>query len=647
MTLPRIRARLRTVVAVLGAVPLAALSAAVAPATAGAAGITRDIARSGSAALVPTPQGVDGVSSPEIFAAQEEDQAAPSGFQVTAPAQGGGQPVPAATLVSSFNGINHRQHRLANGGNQFSVEPPDQGLCAGNGFVMESVNDALAVYDASGNALKGVTDLNTFYGYPPAILRTASPPVFGPFVTDPSCLYDQASQRWFQVVLTLDTFPSNGAFTGTNHLDVAVSNTSSPLGGWSVFRVDATDDGTNGTPDHGCSTGPHDPRVTHPNACIGDFPHIGADRNGFFVTTNEYSLFGPEFHSANAYAFSKRALTSGAASVKVTQLDTVGAVRVGDQREAGFTLWPAVAPDQGSTDRARGTELFLSSDAASEVNATGHSDRLVSWALSNTRSLDGTPDLRLVNTVSAVSPYTVPNRSEQKPGSVPLADCINDTTRPTPAGAGCWRLLLTAEPAHDEVEASLDSSDSRMMQVTFANGLLWGALDTELTVQGSPQAAIEWFAVRPEVSDAGGLRVEVVTNRYLSLPGNNLTYPAIGMTRSGRGVIAFTVLGRDHFPSAGYATIDRSGTGDVQVAAEGLGPQDGFSGYKAFNNPPRPRWGDYGAAVAFGNEVWIASEYSGQTCDLATYANLAAFGSCGGTRTALANWYTRISHLTV
>src|SRR5207237_500194 len=83
----------------------------------------------------------------------------------------------------------------------------------------------------------------------------------------------------------------------------------------------------------------------------------------------------------------------------------------------------------------------------------------------------------------------------------------------------------------------------------------------------------------------------------------------------GRGVMAFTVLGKDHFPSAGYAAIDREGVGTVHIAAEGLGPQDGFSGYKAFNNPPRPRWGDYGSAVALGNDVWIASEYTGQKCD--------------------------------
>jgi hypothetical protein len=54
---------------------------------------------------------------------------------------------PKGDLAQSFQGINHYQQRTANGGNQFSLEPPDQGLCVGNGYVMETVNDALRVYD--------------------------------------------------------------------------------------------------------------------------------------------------------------------------------------------------------------------------------------------------------------------------------------------------------------------------------------------------------------------------------------------------------------------------------------------------------------------------------------------------------------------
>jgi hypothetical protein len=36
------------------------------------------------------------------------------------------------------------------------------------------------------------------------------------------------------------------------------------------------------------------------------------------------------------------------------------------------------------------------------------------------------------------------------------------------------------------------------------------------------------------------------------------------------------------------------GLGDIHIAAEGVGPDDGFTGYKpTASNGTRPRWGDY------------------------------------------------------
>lgn len=61
-------------------------------------------------------------------------------------------------------------------------------------------------------------------------------------------------------------------------------------------------------------------------------------------------------------------------------------------------------------------------------------------------------------------------------------------------------------------------------------------------------------------------------------------------------------------------------------------------GYHQHTN--RPRWGDYGAAAADGTNIWLASEYVGQTCPL---AQCTADFACGGTRAQLGNWGTRIS----
>src|SRR6266446_8194700 len=267
---------------------------------------------------------------------------------------------------TGFEGLNLYQQRYARGGNQFSVEPPDQGMCAGNGYVVEAVNDVLNVFDTSGNSVlpdntstnivsgfprnvNHAVDLNSFFGYAPAINRSTG--VRGPFVTDPTCYYDAQTQRWFVVVLTLNTNP-NGSFTLVNHLDIAVSQTSNPTGGWNIYRVDVTNDGTN-------SGG------TNPGPYLGDYPHIGADAYGFYITTNAYPWCCNGFGGAQIYAFSKAELAASAASIHVTHIDTFGAVNEpsdAGSTQPGFTVWPAQSPGTSSFDQdAGGTEYFLSS----------------------------------------------------------------------------------------------------------------------------------------------------------------------------------------------------------------------------------------------------------------------------------------------
>jgi hypothetical protein len=523
----------------------------------------------------------------------------------------------------SFNGMNHRDQRLANGGNQFSLEPPDQGLCVGNGFVVETINDVIQVWDTKGNPLTGPVALNSFYGYAPAIVRATG--AFGPDITDPSCLYDPATRRWFHVVLTLDRVGTTSALNGKNHLDIAVSTTSDPRGSWLIYHLPVQNDGTDGTPNHGCTLGP----------CLGDYPHIGANRDAIFLTTNEFSLFGPGFFGAQVYALSKKALIQGSGPVPVVMFNT------GDPSvpEPGFTLWPAQGSggDDGGSNGGGNREFLMSSLAV----FFGTSNQILVWSVNNTNSIDKknpslTLDVSAVNTLT----YGIPPRSTQKAGDFPQGQCYADNTMATPFGPGCWRFFFVSGGPFPNVEKKVDSNDSRMQQVTYTNGKLWGALDTAVTVQGVTQAGIAYFVINPNSG-------KVVTQGVVAVPGNNVTYPAIGVNGSGRGVMAFTLLGNDHYPSAAYTPINaKSGAGDIHIVAEGLGPDDGFTGYNPTSvNGTRPRWGDYGAAAVDGDDIWIASEYIGQTCDLATY--VASGFSCGATRTSLANWFTRITKLDV
>jgi hypothetical protein len=600
------------------------------------------------------------------------------------------------TFDFGFEGLNHYQQRYSRGGNQFSVEPPDQGMCVGNGQVVEVVNDVFNVYSASTGAsllpdntatnivagfprnVNHAVDLNSFYGYPPAINRATG--VRGQFVTDPSCIYDAQTQRFFLVSLTLDSQvrgPCQGVFSCVNHLDLAVSQTNDATGSWNIYKIDVTNDGTN---TGGVNPGPY----------LGDYPHIGADANGIYLTTNSYPWHENGFSGAQIYALSKAQLAAGAASVTMQHIDTSGMVNEpsdAGSTQPGFTLWPAQSPGTSSFNVAsNGTENFLSSNAADEAQkpvagtaGTRTSDQLIVWSLTNTASLNtGTAALSLSNKVLTVGQYGVPPRATQ-PGSgsapttdVPQGFCLNNETTVTIAGTGCWKLLVSpaahansAGVVRTEVVSRPDSNDTRMQQVMFANGKLWGSLDTALNPDGGAQrAGVAWYIVNP---NAGKL----VMDGYLGASGMDFTYPAIGVTASGRGVMAFTATGDSTYPSAAYAPIDaNAGVGDWAIVSGGAGAavDDGFSGYRQqeFPNPIRPRWGDYGAAAVVGNSVWIASEYIGHACNYTTWGGPFFAGGSGdnllgtcaggtfpagppgtpGTRSALANWSTFISKFT-
>jgi len=579
-------------------------------------------------------------------------------------------------VQTEFEGLNLFQQRYARGGNQFTVEPPDQALCVGNGYVVEAVNDVINVFNQSGqsvlpnntstNIVSGfptdvnhAVDLNSFYGYGPAINRATG--VRAQFVTDPSCLYDAATQRFFVVVLTLESLP-NGAFTQQNHIDIAVSQTSNPTGGWNIYRLDVTGDGTN--------TG-----GVNPGPFLGDYPHIGADANGFYVTTNAYPWCCNGFSGAQVYALSKAQLAAGAASVTAVHFDTSGTVNApsdAGSTQPGFTVWPAQSPGTSSFETANnGTEYFMSSNAADEAThpkaGTGGnytSSQIVVWTMTNTASLNtATPNPVLTNRLVSVNQYALPPKQHQ-PGSgtapdvaVPQGHCINDIATVTIAGVGCWRLLFAAEPAHNEVISTPDSNDTRMQQVMFANGKLWGALDSAVTVGGQNRAGIAYYVVNPA---SGAL----VLQALMGVAGADLTYPAIGVTPSGRGVIAFTYTGDNTFPSAAYAPLDaKVGAGAWSFAGpggEGKAVDDGFTSYKSqVGDPPRTRWGDYGAAAVDGNSIWIASEYIAKACDYQTWGGRFfgattgdnKLGTCApspgaaGPRVALGNWSTHVAKL--
>jgi hypothetical protein len=467
-----------------------------------------------------------------------------------------------ADAFSGFNALSHRDQRLSNNGNQFSLEPPDQGLAVGNGFVVEAVNDAVRVFDTAGNPLVPTAALNSFFGLPPEIDRSVTPVVFGPEPTDPKVYFDAPTQHFFLTSLVLSLDPAHGNLIVPARIFIAVSQTADPTGSWTILALDVTNDGG--------------PFAACP--CFGDQPLIGADANNFYISTNAFTIPAEQFSGANIYGISKAVLESASAG-------SITATRFSDLKEAGepfaFSIQPATVPPGGTF--AHNTEFFVSAlDFTNTVD-----NRLVVWALTGTDNLS---TATLVNSVVDTQSYGAPPQSQQAAGPFPLGQSLND---------------------HEELVAS---NDDRLNQVVFADGKLWTALNTSAKTQNGPvRTAAAWFILSPSVG-AGTVSASVVNQGYVAVNGSNqqnVLYPSVAVNASGKGVVAFSVVGLDFFPSAGYAPIDETGTGAIRISGPGVLPDDGFTGYAQFLNSNRVgRWGDYSAAVSDENgAIWMGNEY--------------------------------------
>ena len=466
-------------------------------------------------------------------------------------------------------------------GINFELEPPDQALAVGNGFVLEAVNVAIAVYDTSGNLLAAVA-LNPFFGLAPE--ATIDPVTghitsFGPFLSDPRILYDASTGHFFVSMVEIDVDPASGNFGSTSHFMVAVSLDANPFDGFNVFSLDTTNDG-----DARFGSCP----------CFGDQPLVGFDANGYFVSTNAFSLSTLTFRGAQLYAISKTALETTPPSgtpIPITAGQHFGNL---DQAEGpGHSIEPAFVPPGGSfvTDNG-GTEYFVSA-----LDFTHTLDnRVTVWAMTNTSSLNSaTPDLTLVNDVIDTETYGQPPATQQMPGPTPLLD-------------------LLATEGFKNHEVLISANDDRMQQVTFADGKLWTSVPTVVkTPQGPVRAGAAWFVLQPSLS-GGQLSATVFNQGYIAINSpkqNGVLFPSVGVNASGKAVIAFSIAGEEFFPSSGYATLDAAnGAGPIVISFNGVAPNDGFTAYRPLGPNFRVgRWGDYSWAVSDeSGTIWMGAE---------------------------------------
>lgn len=494
-------------------------------------------------------------------------------------------PNPSSTKVTradssydGFAGLNIIDQLLADGGNQFWIEPPDQALAVGNGYVLEAVNTTMVIYDKSGKIVGGPTALNPFFTGDHQVTSDT----YGAFLSDPSAYYDPAAGRWFMSILEADVDPLTGALDPSHTaVLIAVSKTSNPTGAWWIYEVDTTDIG------------------------LPDYPMIGTDANGLYISVNSFTFPDFEFKGAYVYAVQKSALINPGTppNIVLPNIVQIGSL-LGD---SGVGLQPATIPPGGAfCASGGGTEYFMST---LDLDSTLDNQILV-WALSNTSSLNNpVPNLTLARRVVNTQDYGFPLPADQRRGPTPLGDALG-------------------EPLE-----KISSNDDSMHQVVYADGKLWGAAHTIMkSSMHKNRTGIAYFIVEPSLK-GGKLKAEIVNQGYVSVEDNSCLMPSMGVNKKGEGVMTFTVVGRDFHPTIAYARIDaKHGADKVQVVASGGVPLDGFSGYEAFGGAGVARWGDYSACAVDDatGEVWFAGEITTPVDPIYVW---------------YANWQTHIGHV--
>jgi hypothetical protein len=449
------------------------------------------------------------------------------------------------SLIRNFDGIDAIQNKATAG---FNLEPPDEGLGAGNGFVANFVNVTAGIYQTDGRMVAGPFYLNPFFGEPDAAN-----------ISDPRVFYDSSSHRWFATVVE---YQFNSDFTAIteSHVDLAVSRSANPAHHWNLYQIPTSN-------------------LTHAGCpCLADYPILGVDSQNVYVSTNEFTSNESSFNGAQLYVLSKSQLEAGSSAVNLVYFQNLS--------EAGA---PAFHVQPANEYGATHAEWLMSSLDPNNTN----DHRLGVWAVTSRRSVTsghGMPALS-VKTIHSES-YAFPPNAQTPKGFCPGIDCHNGRGAPTTG------ILQTDWDA--------------MQETQFMHGQLIGALNTGVTIPGDPatRSGVAWFDVHPTLNGATVTAgTHVAHQGYLSVLGQYILYPHINMTDNGDLALTYGLTGPSTFPSAAYSVARNNSFKFVKIPAAGTGPDNGFTATRQYGGAGR--WGDYsnGEIIPGTNRVWLATQY--------------------------------------
>jgi len=559
------------------------------------------------------------------------------------------------------------------------IEPPDQGLCAGNGSIVETNNiGEILVYNTALQRQSAPIPLDTVMGLTGRGYSSGG---------DPSCEYDSSNGgHWFFTeIVSANPEAAGGAFTGCfagvagGCLEgIAVSQGSSPFGPYNVYFLNAD----------------YNPAEPGSPSLLNDFAKIAVTRDAFLLFYDEFplkstlpGLGGGFFNGAQEFAFDKNALEQGRPvtlpngqpnpNFNVAH-QNMGLLTTPDGNcdgsgggRAGVTCWVAVIPaqpaDAGQYDNHNGGSGFMIGGLDFNSFATlpsGGDSRMATWAWTGLGNLNSSGCSSCSGVqfggelFTGTNPYYNPENAvgdgilaAQKAGPIPLGDECGAAglSVGSPAPASC-------------PENGLNTNGDFMTQASQAQGQVWAAMSTQVNQTFGTSSELHMGAVY-WVVDTGSFdrtgQFTITNQGYASAAHQDLNMPAIateGTGGNGKAIMLFTLSGTagkggGFYPSTAYGRMTATSLGlsgsTINIADAGQSPQDGFGEYQGYPGLTRPRWGDYSWGIYLpdgSNRLYFANEYiQSKNCTGKKFT--LTIGTCGGTRDGFANWGTSVNYV--
>jgi hypothetical protein len=578
-----------------------------------------------------------------------------------------------ATGVKGLNAVDSGSLNTNTNGD---IEPPDQGMCAGNGYVVQANNiGEILPFNTALQRQSAPISLDTIMGLSSRAWSSGG---------DPSCEFDPSNGgHWFFTeIVSASPEASGGTFAGcfaavanTCYEGIAVSQGSSPFGPYWVYYLNANyNESEPGAP-----------------TLLNDFAKIGVTRDAFLLFYDEFPLSssspgvgGGAFNGAQEFAFDKNALEHGrrvtlsggqpnlnfnVAIQNMGQLATPDGTCAGS---AGVDCWAAVIPgqpaDAGQFDNHNGGTGFMmdSLDFNSFAGTPSAGDnRIAVWDWTGLHALNSggcgsCNEVKFGGQVfTGTDPYYDPSSA-----TLPSGHITPQKAGPIPLGAECGAAGLSTDAACPE--GGLATNGDFMTQVSQAQGQLWGGVTTEVNQLFASSAEIHegaaYFVVDTNSFDKSG-QFQITNQGYATASHEDLEFPTMageGTGGNGNAIMAFTLNGNGgpthadkggFYPSTAYGRLTSSSLGltgsQINIADAGKSPQDGFSEYQGYPGLTRPRWGDYGEAIYLpdgSDRIYFSNEYI-QYPNCTGAAFTLTIGTCGGTRDGFANWGTSVNYV--